>query len=267
MKRNVFAIASAITSLAVSALVAGPAQALMVAGWDFSQWFGPGALSVDGTGPANTLGANYSNLDPTNNAGAESAAFGTLYINGQFGSTNVVPDFSGNEGFVPSVDSLGSNLTAPVDGGGLNPFDSHQILQAEGQQFVSALSMTAQDIVQVVFAAASVLPGFDWSVSFGGRTLSGNGTVGIEFSTDGASYIPAGSVSLGSADTPFSVPLPAPQTDSLFVRFDFSNAGTENLPAIDNVAIHATLVPEPGTALLLSSGLAGLVSAGRRRHH
>ena len=71
----------AITPLvAASALLAGSAQAVVTvaAGWDFSQYGGTGSLSP----LSNTLSANYSDFDPSFNAGSGSAAFGTLYFNG-----------------------------------------------------------------------------------------------------------------------------------------------------------------------------------------
>src|SRR5258707_9305890 len=93
----------------VSALLSAPAGATGIAGWDFSQYFGDGLLSTDGVTFTNTLSANYSNLDPTFNAGAESAAFGTMFMNGSFGSTNVNAG-SGTEQFLPTTGSLASNL-------------------------------------------------------------------------------------------------------------------------------------------------------------
>jgi hypothetical protein len=63
----------------------------LVAGWDFSQYDNdPLSLSIDGgTTLTNTLAANYSDLDPTSGAGFDSAAFGTMFMNGLFGSTLV----------------------------------------------------------------------------------------------------------------------------------------------------------------------------------
>ena len=78
---------SSLAAIGISVLSAGGANATMVAGWDFSQYLAPGALTIDGANGTNVLSANYSNLDPTSGAGAESAAFGTMYMNGRHGSS------------------------------------------------------------------------------------------------------------------------------------------------------------------------------------
>ena len=49
---------SSISLVAIAAFVSAPAQATMVAGWDFSQYLGDGALIVDGANLTNTLSAN-----------------------------------------------------------------------------------------------------------------------------------------------------------------------------------------------------------------
>src|SRR5262245_36875192 len=131
-------------ALAVGVLGAGPARASQVAGWDFSQYLGPNALTIDGANPALSLSANYSNLDPTGGAGAESAAFGTLYYNGQFGSSSVDPFASP---FNPNDGSLNANLAANIPN-----FDALALLADEGQAFTNLLSMTATSSVNVVFA-------------------------------------------------------------------------------------------------------------------
>jgi hypothetical protein len=262
MKTRLLAIAaSAISSLAL----AGNAQALLVAGWDHSQYLGDALLSVDGETFTDTLGANYSSLDPTG-LGPDSAAYGTLYLNGQFGSTNVGAG-SGTEPFLPSGavgGSLASNANAPVQNGFLNPFDTFTVLTAEGQTFANSLAMTALGAVSVVYAADAGLPGIDWTLSFGARTQNGAATIAVEFSADGLAYVPVGSFNLTTTDTPYSAVL-AGVANQAFVRFVFGDSGV-NAPVIDNVAISVgSLVPEPGTAMLLLSGLAGLAARGRRR--
>lgn len=252
---------------AFATTVAGSAQALMVAGWDFSQYLGDGILSVDGAEGANTLAANYSNLDPTFNAGAESAAFGMMFIDGQFGSTNVDPFSAGLPEFVPTANSLTSNLDGPVQGAGDNPFDSDTILLDEGQLFYNPLSMAATANVSVVFQA-TLFPvggvGTDWSLSLGGRTTGGTQSVGVEFSSDGVAFAPVGTIGLTTNDTPYTVALGAGPTPNAWVRLTFAPTGG-NFALIDNLGLGATVIPEPGTAMLLLTGLAGLHSYGRRR--
>jgi hypothetical protein len=264
MKKQLLAIAAALGTITLGA----NAQAVMVAGWDFSQYLGDGTYVVDDGSLfefVDTLGANYSSLDPSG-LGPDSAVYGTMYVNGQFGST-AQPVGSGGETFLPSASvggSLASNLTAPVTDGFTNPFDSHTSLQFEGQLNAQSLAMIALGSSSVVFSATPTLPGTDWIVSFGGRSFSGTSSVEVEFSTNGIDYASAGVIPLSAIDTPFSVALGAVLAQTAFVRFTFAVDGPA-APLIDNVAISATLVPEPGTALLLAIGVAGLARQGRRR--
>jgi len=248
-----------------TAFLAAPAGATGIAGWDFSQYFGDGLLSTDGVSFTNTLPANYSNLDPTFNAGAESAAFGTMFMNGSFGSTNVDAG-GGSEQLLPTSGSLASNIGfAPAS----NPFDSFSILTSEGQTFANALGMTALQAVSVVFSAdlsSASLLGQSWSLALGAKTFSGTSTIGVEFSTDGSSYSSVGTFNLTGVDSLFTLALAAAPSAKAFVRLNI--AGPASGQAIlDNVSILATTtpVPEPGTAAMLLLGLAGLAVSGRRQ--
>jgi hypothetical protein len=256
---------TAVSAIALSAFAAGSARAGMIAGWDFSQYLGAGVLSTDGATGANTLDANYSNLDSTAGAGAESAAFGTMYINGQFGSTNVDP-FGATQEFLPTSGSLNSNLTVGVPGS--VQFDAQSNLVSEGQQFFNLLSMTAAGAANVVFEAdlnGGPLHGSNWVLSFGGKTFSGTTAVGIALSTDGVNYTPFGSVNLDANDTPFSVSFGGLSADTVYARLSFAAGGGQAI--IDNLALSATTVaaPEPSALVLLGAGLA-VVGVLRRRH-
>jgi hypothetical protein len=168
--------------------------------------------------------------------------------------------------------SLNSNLDAPGGLGGSLDFDTFSILTFEGQAFANSLALTAADAASAVFAAnLSSVPeiGSDWSISFGARTFSGAGSVGIAFSTDGSSYTNVGSVILSSLDTLYSVNLGAISSDTAFIKlaFEAPAGGGVGQAFIDNVAVNATLsaIPEPSTALLCGLGMLGLGAAGRRR--
>jgi hypothetical protein len=259
---------TALGSLALSVILTGSAHAGMIAGWDFSQYFGAGELSVDGASYTNVLSANYSSLDPTFGAGAESSFFGTLYFDGSFGSTNVEPS-SGTAALTPTSFSLASNINAPVTKGGPVPFDTYTVLIDEGQIFANELSLQVRSMASFVFAAyTNTIPGLgsDWSVSFGGQTDQGTAAIGIEFSTDGVVYTPFGSQIINNLDTQYSVNLGTLATEAAFVRFTVdpsSGLGAR----IDNVAINGNIVtvPEPGTLVLLGSALAVFSALGRRR--
>ncbi len=279
--------------VAVAALLAVPAQAEVIAGWDFSQYARPAAL----TPFANTLPANYSSLDPTGNAGIESASLGTLHFDGSFGSSSTLTDFlptpgSKNclRGTDPPRGCANGNADGPVRSNRKEPWGrgetafgagAHSVLRAEGQAFQNLLGMSASNTLSVVFAVDLTLLGMDasnWSVSFGGRTASGGGpgggeqscdppgctsTVGVDFSLDGSTYVPFGSANLTAEDERFEVALPAVPTDTAFVRLNLdAGSGT---PIIDNVAVNGLPLPEPGVTLQLLAGLVGLLALNRFR--
>src|SRR5262245_26992020 len=237
-------IATSLVTLALSLLVAGAsfAQASLVAGWDFSQYAGDGFMSIDGGGSfTNTLSANYSDLDPTFGAGFESAAFGTMFADGQFGSTAVSAG-SGTEEFVPSAavgGSLASNLEAPA----LLDFDAFSVLSSEGQVSTESLAMLAPAAASVVFEAdlsGAGQTGTNWSLSLGARTTSGTSSVGVEFSSDGDAFTSAGTLNVTAVDSLFTVSLAAASSNHAFVRLSFAPSGVDQ-PLIDNLAISAEL--------------------------
>lgn len=257
-----------LAAVLASAFVAGQAQAATVAGWGFHQYFGSGTLASteDNTGATASLNANFSDLDPTFGAGIESAAFGTLFFDGQFGSTTVNP-FAFPADFSPSAAVGGSLTTNPTTQGGafFNGAGTANIMFAE-LGFSGNFAMQSQTPLTVVFAAdlSSVTDqGSNWGLEFASRTFSGAGTIGVEFSTDGSNFSDLGIQAINDVDSAFSIALGATQSDNAYVRLTLSS----NV-FLDNVEINADLgaaVPEPATALLGLSGVAGLAFLGRRR--
>jgi hypothetical protein len=239
----------------------------MIAGWDFSQYFGSGELSIDGASYSDTLDANYSNLLLAPGAGPTAASFGTLFFNGEYGSTDVAED-SASAQVTPASGSLNSNLTAPQTAAGYVPFNSFTTLDAAGQEFEENLSFQIQNTVSFVFAAyLDSIPGLvgDWSLSFGGQTLTGSSIVDIAFSTNGTSFTSAGQRTLNTLDTLFTVSLAGLPSDTAFVRMSVNTVGSQG-SRIDNVAINGTVVvPEPATVVLLGAALAAVALIGRSR--
>lgn len=285
------------TLFAATALAAAGAGAETVAGWDFSQYRGNGDLAPF----TDTLPANYSDLDPTQNAGAESAAFGTLHFDGSFGSSSTLTDFLPTSGTLncqrlpvggtlepegcaaPNVDGpVRSNRNEPWSDPGDVSFDAHSVLRAEGQAFQNLLAMAATDNVSVVFAADPGTTASAWGVSFGGKVVTGLGDDGgpascdpvgasqctsnvtVEFSPNGSSYTSFGSVMLTAEDERFEVPLAAAASSTGYVRLGLAPGAAGAQPILDNVAVTAFL-PEPGTTLMLVAGVLGLLALPRRR--
>jgi hypothetical protein len=243
---------------------AGAARAELVAGWDFSQYLGDGLLSIDGTTYTETLGANYSHRVAAG-LGPAAAAFGTMYLDGTYGSTAVGAG-SGSEPILPSAvaNSLASNLDAPVEGAFLDPFDAYTLLIEEGQQFANLLAMTALADASIAFEAdrgETPPAGYHWFLSFGARTQQGDANVAIDFSGTGTGFGGAASFPLTATDTRYSVDLGPAAGPAAFVRFAFTNAADSN-PLLDNVAIS---VPEAGGAAQLAGAAAVLGALAFRR--
>lgn len=258
---------------AVSLFLSASAHATMIAGWDFSQFYGSGELYVDEpgtTGYTNSLDANYSNLLLTPGAGPAAATHGTLFFDGQYGSTNVNPT-SATAQLTPTDGSLDSNINAPQTEPGFVPFNDFAALDAAGQGFEQNLALQIQSTVTFVFAAyMDTVPGLvsDWSISLGGKTLGGEAMIDFSFSIDGGlNFVSAGSRTLNTTDSLFTVTLPGlPSSDSALIRMTV-NKGSSTGPQIDNVSISGNVasVPLPGVAILLGTALAAFALVGRKR--
>lgn len=262
-------IASAVLSgLTLASPSTAPAQSTVVAGWDFSQYVFDGPPTIDGATLATTLPANYSDFDPTFGAGSESAAFGTMFLDGSNGSTAIsqqnLPILASA---VPGTGSLASNISGPINGvpSGDVAFDSGTVLQDEGQLAFERRALVAVDPVEVVFQAdLSTLPsqpGGDWTLVFAGKTSSGMADVGIGFGAGAPSYVDVGSRMLDVTDQTFSVPLGSSFDPTVFVRLSL-DGNTDTF--IDNLIIQ---VPEPGAmaAAWSAIGALGLCHGLRRR--
>jgi hypothetical protein len=244
------------------------AQQVMVAGWDFAQYAGANFNVVTNTPVfVNTLSATYSDYDPTLGAGAESAAFGTMYWDGSFGSTSGVA--SNPADAVPYSGSLSNNL---FPGTGL-AFDAHTVLDAEGFAFSNFLSLKVNNTFgggdgDLVFAATTPWIHQDWELSFSGvideSTGTGNVSVGILFSADGTTYNPVGTATITSTDSLFTFQVPATPSTNGYFKFDFLDLETTGNPVLDNVSISA--VPEPATIALFMGVLAMGFVVRRRRN-
>jgi hypothetical protein len=260
----------ALAVLALSAALFGANQAgatQLVAGWDMGQWCNPGFTCDSGFALYNTMDAAYSDLDP-NGLGAESAALGIMLFDGTAGSTAITPSFGDPGPWIPApgVAATDQNTFVHTDFPGLemgNPGNCASFA-IEGIDLCADFAMNAQNTIDIVFKAdLSSLgqTGANWEFSFAAAAQSTDVVVSVSFSDDGVNYTPvvvnenvtsAGEVVAGSvAGSPGSM---------AFVKLSLA-AGT----LIDNLAIKADVVPEPGTVLLGLAGLAGLVAFGRRR--
>ena len=269
MKRTLL---TAVASLIVSFAISGPAHAVMIAGWDFSQYFSSGELYTaqpgEEEGYHNTLGANYSNLLLAPGAGPAAAVHGTLFFDGQYGSTDVVPD-SPTAQLTPASGSLSQNLNAPQTSAPFVPFNSFTTLDAAGQGFEEDLNLQIRSTVSFVFAAyLDTIPGLvsDWSISFGGRTLGGTALIDVFYSTNGIDFASAGQRTLSTTAALFSINLAGLPSDTAYVRFAVNTTGAVDTQ-IDNVSISGTVtpVPLPSVSILLGTALAAFALVGRRR--
>jgi hypothetical protein len=252
MKRITHAALIGATFLAAASANA----ASLVAGWDFSQYFADSVHSIDGgnTAAPAEIRANYSSLDP-NGAGGEAATFGVYHL-------PFTPVGDATEPLIPTaVPGTGSLL--PNIGQG--PYNNFSVLALEGQASQSDLAMVAVQATSLVFEAdLTSVPqtGSGWQLTLAAATQLGGGTVQIEFSTDGTTYVSLGTTNVTTSAIAISTSAQAATSDRAYFRLSLSPA-----VVIDNVGITAdlTTVPEPTTAALLGAGLLGLLRFGRRR--
>ena len=245
----------------------------VVAAWDFSLYFGSGGTVVDSSFEnVFSIDAQFSALDtdpiPTPGLG-DSAAFGTMFHDGSFGSTD---DDPGNPFLPGALTAITGELTSNSDATSsfslqMSTSGARNALVGEGQEFGNELSIGANAPVSVVFeanrsGAPGLAPGSSWTLSFGGIVIPSAGApstldVVVEFSEDGGSYSQSSTATLGLVEEAFEIALGESTSDQVFARV--------NLPAfarIDNVAVS---VPEPSAAAAALGSLLALSGLNRRR--
>ncbi|HAV14087.1 MAG TPA: hypothetical protein DCX06_11445 [Opitutae bacterium] len=266
MKTKTLIIASAAALTALSSANAG-----LVAGWDFSQYVGPGFNSTNGadfTGEGNAQ-ANYSDFS-TPSPDIAAGSFGSIYFDGSFGSTDAV------NGFTYQAAPVSGNLTSSnIQTADLNPFNdlgSYALLTNSGQSFTNDLSLGIDDNISVVFAANVTGQGAgadDWTLNFAAMDSLNTSTVSWEISTDGSNYTSLGlQSSLTTTDSGFSVTSAlADGSDQVFFRGTFADIELGTSRAVfDNVGISGTVVPEPSMFAAIAGVVAlGFASLRRRR--
>lgn len=259
-------------------LPAAAQQERLIAGWDFMQYSNLGFLSIDGMTLVNTLAANHSDLDATNGCGIEANQYGTMYLNGSFGSTSTPLSFEGLDPFQPTDVPPNSSLLSNADQAPLG-FGSQSGTAACNQAVIeqmpgancSNVAMVAYDGVSVVFGAnrgAPVNAPGDWSVSFAGKTLvAGNSSATVQFSPDGTTYSNVATAELSATDTRYRFALGAAHSPTAYVKLVFGAQAEGSEASIDNVGI---AVPEPASgacAALFGLGSLRLLRERRPRDH
>jgi hypothetical protein len=253
-------------SVVVDRVVTLSKGADFIAGWDFGQYAGPGAPTLDGVTTASQVPAVYSDLDETFGAGIESTHYGTMYLDGTSGSTP-----GGGALLVPTSDAI--SLLQDLPRNGLpNPdvgFDAGTVQAVEGTTAFGIwqdVSMLSQSAVEVVFEADVSSTGFvgsGWFIELAGLSSTGGGTIDVEWSADGSSYTHVQTLSLGATEQAYRVSAPSTLDGDqvVFARLGFNEA---NL-LIDNVGVSARRLPEPAGALPLAAGVGILWGLSRRR--
>jgi len=240
----------------VSALaLAGIAHAQLIAGWDFQ--------TIDNGGTAAAAAPNSPNVF-TANFGS-----GTLYLDGSEGSSSWVTATTGNEvtAFGGSTNNLGTGFSSVTSGAAsLALLGGAGGTAANGKFAVFKFDLTGvSDPIAITFSSQ--------------RSATGFNSLLWEWSTDGLTYNPIGTVVAGSTAGTIALAfntsgvLALPQfsdisgSSTAFVRFSGSGASASaGNVRIDNIQVNA--VPEPSTYAMLAlagAGLAGYTIRRRRR--
>jgi hypothetical protein len=212
-----------------------------------------GSLSLTvGTLPSIVLPIPATTIDIT--GGTISVAAGIASTTGFFVAVTGFPLNLITGIVVTAANGAGSfSVPAPADGGpaniaggafgGIMPING--VVQVKG---ALALNVPISVIGKggVVSAGGIVVDGAPWTTGVGKVTTDG-AVMGM-FAAAGTAAGP-----LGAASSTLTLVTPA----------HVNAAGLTRLPTFASLSLH--FIPEPGTALLLGAGLAGLVAIGRKR--
>ena len=226
----------------LAALVAGPASASLVAGWDFSDLSGDSA-SVPTNSPANVVG---------------SATATALNVSGDVVASALRPGAAeaDQSGLVGGINGFPSTQD-PTFAAGETGFDRRGEL----------LGLTARNASTAEFDVTLAAPTADiWVVTFGADAISNDSadstdvTVSFGGSCGGAASVATVEIQPGDTEVRLFLGQLGSAGGCVVLEMD----GSTTQPLIDNVAI-STVVPEPGTGAMLLAGAAGLIVASRRR--
>jgi len=234
--------------LGVASLLAVPASAELVAGWDFSDLAGDSATVPGSYAATNTIQATASSLSVTGDVVASALRPG--------GS---VRDQNGLQGGVNGFQSV-SDPSFPA---GTPSFTGGELLglTARGPatlEFDTSLAATPTNEWWVLTMGVSAL-----SPDIAGTSDEVDIDVSFGDTCGAAASVATVTVRPDQGDVDFSAFLaPAASAGGCVV---LGVDGTVTQPLIDNVALSTVAVPEPGMGALLLAGAAGLLGIARRR--
>lgn len=238
------------SALLLAACGSHAADLSLVAGWDFSQYPLSGANTIDLATFTGSVNANYSDF---NNPTADVSPFyGTLYYDGQFGSTAVAyADFNPLAAVQPVSGSLLSARKQLADGLELSSISNKTLLLDSGQQEWSISQLLLRADVSIVLMADARLPAGSWTILFAAQDNDDGVQLTWEVSTDGAAYTPVvGTTEVTTSDQAYSVTFPQLQGASkVFIRATFTGVSGQlgKFMTLDNVGIRADLDPPAGS--------------------